>query len=130
MATDIEKAVKDARIAASLAALCVLLVGVLLMIDGQRNKWMAEKIGEVQRIFAEFQGLVMGYAGPGAAAAPPVGGGASDGSGAGGDGAAGVVADAVSGAGVDTPGGPAVVPVNGSRSGRAGLAGGPRGDGG
>jgi hypothetical protein len=129
MTSDMEKAVKDARIAAALAGCCVLLVGLLLMIDGQRNKWMAQQIDEVRRIFAEFQGLVMASARPAAAQAAPVGGGADHGGGTGGHWTPGVVADAEPGAGVDSAGGAAAVPVNGAVTRRTRAPGGPRGDG-
>lgn len=131
---ELGKALKDARIAALFAAGCVVLVAVLLMIDGQRNKVMLQHVTNARRIVDEFYqvaGQVMqGAAGAGAvASAAGMGGAAADVRGTGGDGADRVVADAPAGAGVDSAGVPGAVPVNGTQPGRAGMAGGPRGNG-
>src|SRR5215470_19370993 len=117
-----ELALRNARRAATLAALCVTVMLVLFLVDAQRNRHMLAQVQEARRILDEFKVVANGAA----AQAAPVAGDPPGADEPGGDGADRVGEPPPAGAGVDTAGG------NGQAAqgaGRAGMAGGPRGNG-
>src|SRR5215813_3293966 len=96
-----ELVLRNARRAAGLAFLCMAVVLLLVVIDGQRNKVLLEQIQDARRVLNDFGTLVNGVSvhaganGSGAAAGQAVvGGPADDGPVAGSDGGADADGDA------------------------------------
>src|SRR5215469_3194566 len=120
----LELALRNARRAAGLSVLCLAVMVGLFLVDGQRNRWLAARVAEMRQILDDFRTVAGG-----AAASAPLGGTPDIADGAGGDAGGGVGEPAAAGTGLDTPGANGTVEVSGSPGGRAGMAGGPRGNG-
>ena len=129
---DIAKAVKDARIAAAFSFTCVILIGLLFMVDGRRNKWIADRVDEIRALIGEFRVMAVStYAGPGPqeTTAAGVGGVVADRGDGGGESGADLVAASPAGAGQPADGGEVARSANGQFARRTSAPGGPRGDG-
>lgn len=59
-AAEIDLTLRNARRAAVFAFACVLFVGLMLLIDGQRNRVMLAQVQEARRILDEFKAVASG----------------------------------------------------------------------
>jgi hypothetical protein len=135
MEAEAEAVLKNARRAAGFAFMCMAIVALLLLIDGQRNRVLIKQIQDARNLLTEFNHRIRSGdelrsdTGNGhVPAAAPGGGLAADGPVAGGDGGNDPAADASVREGNPSDGGQAAARPDVAWPVRQGTTGGPRGN--